>query len=120
MKLWLTPEIFNVTAIAFSEYRWKLLAWSFAAFLLFAILELQVVSTTPSSLIWLIILILFTALQALVLAAFIFFFQELPSNKTPDKHWSRFYRVIEWCETLLFSFILPLPLLLFIYAFIVV
>ncbi|GLX76896.1 hypothetical protein tinsulaeT_02360 [Thalassotalea insulae] len=120
MRLWLTPEIFNALAITLAEYRWKLLLWSLGAFLLYAVLEYQVVKTTPTLLIWLIVLILFSALQALVLAAFIFFFQDLPSSKVQDKQWFKFYRVIEWCETLLFGFILPLPTLLFIYAFITI
>ena len=118
MKYWLSPEIFNNIAISFAEYRWKLLGWSVFAFILFAVLQQQVVNATPTGLIWLVIFILFAALQALVLASFIFFFQVLPSTKVHNKQWHKFYRTIEWCEALLFAFILPIPLLLFLYAFI--
>jgi len=120
MKIWLTPDVFNNIAISLAEYRWKLLVSSLLAFGLFAILQAQVVNNTPSSLVWLVIFILFAALQALVVATFIFFFQALPSTRTQDKQWIKFYRTIEWCETFLFGFILPLPSLLFIYAYIVI
>ncbi|WP_206485494.1 hypothetical protein [Thalassotalea sp. G2M2-11] len=120
MKVWLTPEIFNSVALTAISYRWKLLAWSLGGFILFYLLQTQVGTQTPAILIWLTIFILFSALQALVFSAFIFFFQELASNKVQDKIWIRFYRIIEWCETILFGFILPLPTLLFIYALIVI
>jgi len=117
IKIWLSPEVFNNIAITLAEYRWKLLLWSLLAFLLFTVLQNQVVPATPSALIWLVIFILFAALQALVIASFIFFFRVLPSAKNNNKQWHKFYRTIEWCETILFGFILPLPALLFIYAF---
>lgn len=120
MKLWLNPEIFNSIAISLSEYRWKLLAWSVFSFLLFTVLQQQVTQTTPTLLIWLVIFILFSALQTLVIASFIFFFQVLPSSRIQNEPWFKFYRSIEWCETILFGFILPLPTLLFIYAFIMI
>lgn len=120
MRIWLSPEIFNNIAITLADYRWKLLAWSLLAFLLFIALQYQVVYTTPQSLVWLVIFILFFALQSLVVASFIFFFQVLPSTKIQDKQWYKFYRVIEWSEAILFGFILPLPALLFIYAFIII
>jgi hypothetical protein len=120
MKYWLSPDIFNNIAISFSEYRWNLLAWSVFSFSLFMILQFQVTKTTPTSLVWLAILVLFSALQTLVLASFIFFFQVLPSSKVQNHQWYKFYRSIEWCETILFGFILPLPTLLFIYAFLTI
>lgn len=120
MKFWLSPDVFNNIAISLAEYRWNLLAWSVFSFLLFLILQYQVSQTTPTSLVWLAILVLFSALQALVIASFIFFFQVLPSSKVQNKQWYKFYRTIEWCETILFGFILPLPTMLFIYAFLTV
>jgi hypothetical protein len=53
-----------------------------------------------------------------VLSAFIFFFQVLPSSRENNLAWQQFYHVIEWCEALLFTLLLPLPILLFIYAFV--
>lgn len=120
MKHWVNPETFNNIAITLSEYRWLLLLWSFFAFALFFLLQSKVVNTTPSSLIWLVIFILFTALQSLVVASFIFFFQLLPSIKTNNTQWYTFYRTIEWCETILFTIILPLPMILFIFAFLTI
>ena len=79
-------------------------------------MQYQITNVTPELLIWLAIFILFSALQALVIAAFIFFFQVLPSSKVQDKKWHKFYRYIEWCEAALFGFILPAPTLLFVYA----
>lgn len=117
MKYLLTPELFNQIAFLFSASRWSLLQWSLLSFLLFLFLEKQITQTTPHSLIWLAILILFSALQALVFASFIFFFQNLPSLKARDKYWFNFYRAIEWCETIIFTLLLPFPVLLFIYAF---
>jgi len=118
MKIWLNPEIFNNLAITLAEYRWKLIAWSAFAFGLFSLLQVQLVQSTPKFLIWVAIFILFSALQALVIAAFIFFFQVLQSTRVQSKQWFKFYRAIEWCEAILFGFILPLPVLLFIYALI--
>ncbi len=116
MFSWLTPEVFNSVAITLSNWRWRLLLWSLLAFVLFHVLHNFTVSGTPDTLILVLLFILFFALQSLVLAAFIFFFQVLPSTKAEDKHWGKFYRAIEWCETILFSVLLPLPILLFIYA----
>ncbi len=120
MRTWLSPETFNNIAIMLAHYRWKLLMWSVFAFVLFVILQYQVVYATPQSLIWLVIFILFAALQALVLSSFIFFFQVLPSTKITNKKLYKFYRAIEWCEAVLFGFILPLPILLFVYAYITI
>ena len=117
MKLWFSPNLYNNIAISVSEYRWTLLGWSLFAFLMFALLQGNIGQTTPNSLIWLAIFILFFALQALVLAAFIFFFQVLPSSKIQDKKLQKLYQTIEWCEAAIFGFILPVPALLFIYAF---
>lgn len=120
MTNWFTPETFNNIAISLAEYRWKLLLWSLFAFILFFILQGKVANTTPVFLIWLTIFILFSALQTLVIASFVFFFQVLPSVRSDNEQWRNFYRAIEWCETLLFTFILPLPFLLFLYAFLTV
>lgn len=120
MKFWFNPELFNHIAISVAEYRWSLLLWSLFAFVLFMVLQYQIETATPTFLIWVAIFILFAALQALVLAAFIFFFQVLPSSKIQDKQWRKFYRTIEWCEALIFGFILPLPALLFVYAVIII
>ena len=117
MKLWFSPTLFNNIAISVSEYRWTLLGWSLFAFLMFALLQGYIGQTTPESLVWLAIFILFFALQALVLAAFIFFFQVLPSSKVQDKTLQKFYKSVEWCEAAIFGFILPVPTLLFIYAY---
>jgi hypothetical protein len=120
MKYRLTPELFNNIAITFTSYRWSLLAWSGFFFALFLILSKQIAQSTPSLLVWFAIFILFSALQALVFASFIFFFQVLPSNKEENKPWQKFYRMIEWCEALIFTVILPLPMLLFLYALIII
>ena len=116
MKYWFTPESFHILATNLSHLKWRLLAWSFAAFLLYTLLEFQMNQATPEVLIWLALAILFTALQLLVCSSFIFFFQVLPSTKAPAKAWFIFYRVIEWAETLLFTFLLPLPTISFLYA----
>lgn len=116
MKYWFTPDSFNNIAISLFEYRWRFLLWSAFAFVLFIALQKQVTSATPNALIWLVIFILFAALQALVIASFIFFFQSLPSIKERQSFWLKFYRAIEWCEAIIFSFILPLPMMLFLYA----
>jgi len=116
MLSWLTPDVFNSVAITLSNWRWRLLLWSLLAFVLFHVLHNFTVKGTPDTLILILLFVLFSALQSLVLAAFIFFFQVLPSTRTEDKQWGKFYRAIEWCETILFSVLLPLPILLFIYA----
>ena len=116
MISWFTPEVFNSLAITLSNWRWRLLLWSALAFVLFHMLHSITASETPNALILVLLFILFSALQSLVLAAFIFFFQVLPSTKTEDEQWSKFYRTIEWCELILFSVLIPLPIILFIYA----
>jgi|TARA_B110000091_G_C13583448_1_gene377496 hypothetical protein len=116
MKCWFTPEIFHYLASNLSNFKWRLLSLSAAAFILYLLLELQVSEETPTLLIWLALAILFTALQILVFSSFIFFFQVLPSTKANKKSWYIFYRVIEWSETLLFALLLPSPTLGFIYA----
>lgn len=120
MKYRLTPDLFNNIAISLSIYRWSLLAWSGFFFALFLILSQQISKGTPSALVWFAIFILFAALQTLVIASFIFFFQLLPSNKEENKQWRKFYRTIEWCEAVIFTVIFPLPMLLFFYALIIV
>ncbi|WDE01226.1 hypothetical protein [Thalassomonas actiniarum] len=116
MKYWFTPESFHLAASSLSPLRWRLLAWSLFAFILFLMLQAQIKFATPNFLVWVALFILFSALQALVLASFIFFFQILPSDSARTRYWFRLYRVIEWCETLLFALLLPLPTLSFIYA----
>jgi len=120
MKYRFTPETFNNIAITLSTYRWKLLAWSAFAFLLFLLLNEQINYSTPTTLVWLAIFILFAGLQALVVASFIFFFQSLPSNKAENKSLIKFYQTIEWCEAIIFTIIFPLPMLLFFYALIII
>jgi len=120
MKYRFTPESFNNIAITFSAYRWKLLAWSAFAFLLFLLLNKQINYSTPTMLVWLAIFILFAALQILVMASFIFFFQTLPSNKAENKPMVKFYQMIEWCESIIFTIIFPLPMLFFLYALIII
>ena len=116
VRILLSPELFQQLALSFVAFRWHLLTWSGFGFLLFLLLQIQIQSKTPLWLVWLALFILFAALQALVLASFVFFFQNLPSSKTQDPQWYKIYRTIEWCETLLFIFILPMPMLTFIYA----
>jgi uncharacterized membrane protein HdeD (DUF308 family) len=116
MNYWFTPDAFHLTATSFSDKKWRLLAWSALAFVLYLLLETQITSTTPTFLIWLALAILFASIQTLIIASFIFFFQVLPSKKANSSLWYKFYRVIEWSETLLFTFLLPLPTLIFIYA----
>ena len=120
MKYRLTPELFNNIAITFSSYRWILIAWSGFSFILFLILSQQIEKSTPIVLVWFAIFILFAALQTLVVASFIFFFQTLQSNKEENKPWRKFYSTIEWCEAIIFTVILPLPMMLFVYALIII
>ncbi|QOL25262.1 hypothetical protein LP316_13310 [Thalassotalea sp. LPB0316] len=117
--LWFSPEHYHDIAQKYYPKRWHLLWWSFLSFVLFAALEYQIANQTPTPLISLALFILFFALQALVLGAFLFFFKTLPSKQFSAQQQSlayRFYRTIEWAETLLFSFLLPLPALGFVYA----
>jgi hypothetical protein len=120
MKYRLTPELFNNIAITLSSYRWILIAWSGFSFVLFLILSKQIAQTTPILLVWFAIFILFAALQTFVVASFIFFFQTLQSNKEENKPWRKFYSTIEWCEAIIFTVILPLPMMLFVYALIII
>lgn len=114
----ISPELFNYIAITFARFKWQLLAWSCFFFILFIGLQTQIQLKTPSVLVWLAILILFIAIESLVVAAFMFFFQVLPSTREENVSLFKFYRAIEWCETILFTVLLPLPIVLFIYAFI--
>jgi hypothetical protein len=118
MKPPVSPELFNYIAISLSRFKWQLLAWSAFFFCLFILLQSQIQLNTPSPLVWLAIFILFTAIESLVISAFIFFFQVLPSSRENSPKWQQFYRTIEWCEALLFTLLLPLPIILFIYAFV--
>ena len=118
MKLSISPNVFNYIAISLSRFKWQLLAWSVFFFILFALLQSQIQFNTPNFLIWFAILILFTAIESLVITAFIFFFQVLPSTQECNAKSLQFYRTIEWCEAVLFTILLPLPIVLFIYAFI--
>jgi hypothetical protein len=118
MNYWFTPEVFHFTASRFSHKKWPLLASSALAFVLYLLLETQINQTTPIFLVWLALAILFASIQTLIIASFIFFFQVLPSKKANTFLWYKFYRFIEWSETLLFTFLLPLPTLIFIYALI--
>ena len=114
----ISPELFNYIAITFARFKWQLLAWSIFFFLLFIGLQAQIQLKTPSVLVWIAILILFIAIESLVVAAFMYFFQVLPSTREENIAWFKFYRTIEWCETILFTILLPLPIVLFIYAFV--
>jgi hypothetical protein len=114
----ITPELFNYIAITFARFKWQLLMWSLFFFALFVGLQSQIQLKTPSILVWIAILILFIAIESLVVASFMFFFQVLPSTREENFALFRFYRTIEWCETILFAILLPLPIILFIYAFI--
>ena len=116
MKLVFSPQIFNLIAVNFQHFRWRVLAWSAFSFILFLLLQTQITQSTPSALIWLALFILYIAFQTLVFSAFIFFFQQLRSNMTVDKQWISLYRIIEWCEASLFFVLLPLPTLVFLYA----
>jgi len=100
------------------SFRWKLLMWSALFFTLFLLLQDKINAVTPIALIWLILFLLFSALQLLVFSTFIFFFRDLHSNKANNLFWFKFYRIIEWCEAILFFLLLPLPSLIFIYSLI--
>lgn len=118
MKPPISPELFNYIAISLSRFKWQLLAWSLFFFGLFVLLQSQIQLNTPGMLVWLAIFILFAAIESLVISAFIFFFQVLPSSRENSLKWQQFYRAIEWCEALLFTILLPLPIILFTYAFV--
>jgi len=116
MRYLFTPTHFNHIALFFIEQRWRLLLWSALAFLLFIFLERQIENSTPNFLIWLTLFILFSALQALILSSFIFFFQSLASIKAQRGFLYRFYCIIEWCEAAIFTLLIPFPTLVFLYA----
>ena len=115
MKYILTPILFNQVATLLWNIRWRLLQWSFLGFVLFMLLQSQVELTTPNLLVWLALFILFSALELLVIASFIFFFKSLPSTKAKTKPWFRFYRTIEWCEAIIFTLLLPFPIIVYLY-----
>ncbi len=112
----LSPELFNNLAITLYDFRWRIILWSICSFVLSFVLQQQLHKQAPYVFLIITLSLLFLALQSLVLAAFIFFFQRLPSNQYQQDGLHYFYRAIEWCETLLFTILLPLPLLMFIYA----
>ena len=122
MKFYCAPTTFHLVAQQFLSYRWKLLLWSFLLIGLFSLLQGEINSETPSALIWLVLFILLVSLQLLIFSAFIFFFQQLPSQKEAQRSnehrqfWFKLYQGVEWCEALLFFIILPLPTITFIYA----
>lgn len=119
MKYIFTPEVFNQIAIVLWNVRWRLLQWSLFSFILFILLQSQIQLTTPSILIWFALFVLFFALQILVIASFIFFFKTLPSNKAKNPKWFIFYRTIEWCETIIFTVLVPFPTLIYLYMLVI-
>lgn len=118
MRLYFTPTTFQNIAKIFHHFRWRLLLWSALSFTLFLITNEQITQLTPITLVWLSLFILFFALQLLVLSAFIFFFRSLPSQQTKEPFWMNLYNLIEWCEALIFTFLLPLPTLIFCFVLI--
>lgn len=116
MFTWLTPKNFQNIAIMFHDYRWRCMGLCVAMLALFLFLEPFVTKNTPDYLLALLFFILFSALQCLIFAAFIFFFYQLPSDKTTMTSWQKFYRIIEKSEVYLFAVILPFPTLIFIYG----
>lgn len=116
MLNWVTPEVFHEVALTFRSYRWRLLGLSGATLLLFILLTTLINDATPLFLLMVLFFLLFLALQSLVCAAFIFFFQKLPSEADTQVSWKNFYRIIEISETYLFALILPSPVLIFIYG----
>jgi hypothetical protein len=116
MRYLFTPTHYNHLALFFIEQRWRLLIWSTFAFILFIFLETQIEDSTPNLLIWVALFILFSALQALVLSSFIFFFQNLASIKAQKGMLYRFYCFIEWCEAIIFTLLVPFPVFIFLYA----
>ena len=75
MKYLFTPTVFHSVAQLMSGYRWRLLIWSALGLTLYFLLTTQINFNTPNALIWLTMFIVFAALQALVLSAFIFSFK---------------------------------------------
>lgn len=115
----LTPNVFNHIAILFWNTRWRLLQWSLFSFILFIVLQNQINLSTPNLLVWFTLFILFFALQVLVIASFIFFFKSLPSTKAKSYNWFTFYRLIEWCEALIFTLLIPFPTLIYLYMLVI-
>jgi hypothetical protein len=130
MKLYFSPDTFHLYAQRFSPFRWRFLSWSLMLLALFVLVQSQISSSTPTPLLWLAFLLLFSGLQLLVFSAFILFFLQLPSHKEARKalikstqnksYWYQLYRLVEWCEAILFFILLPLPTLIFFYALITV
>ena len=116
MNIIISPQLYHQMALTLHNYRWRLLLWSVFAFTLYMLLENQIALSTPKGLVWLALFILFSALQSLVFSSFIFFFYNLPSSKAEDRYWLKIYRTIEWCEAILFTILLPLPMIVFVYA----
>ncbi len=122
MKFYCSPRLFHLLAQQFCNFRWKLLLWSLLLIGLFSLLQGEINAETPKKLIWFALFILFTGLQLLIFSAFIFFFQQLPSQKEMQQHdahrqfWIKLYQAVEWCEAVLFFIMLPLPTITFIYA----
>lgn len=116
MAYYFTPQVFNQIAISYQSYRWQLLLWSILGLALYVLLLEQSKNNTPDILIWLNISIVLASIQALVLSAFIFFFQSLPSQSTNEIFWQKLYWIVEWSEAILFTILLPFPSLIFIFA----
>ena len=117
MKYYFTPNVFNVLAQTLVNIRWKLLLWGVLGIALYLVLNSLIQSTTPNVLVWINVFIIFASLQALVISTFIFFFQYLPSENTDESFLYQLYKIVEWSEAILFTILLPLPSLIFIFAF---
>lgn len=115
MRYLFTPQLFNQIATFFWDKRWRLLQTSLLCFVLFFLLENQINLLTPNLLVWFALFILFCGLQMLVVASFIFFFKNLPSTIATSKKWLVFYSIIEWCEAIIFTLLLPFPIIIFMY-----
>lgn len=116
MKYYFTPKVFHSLAQTLINTRWKLLLGSTLGISLYLILNTQIHSATPDVLVWVNVFIIFAAIQALVVSAFIFFFEYLPSESAKERFWYQLYRFVEWSEAILFTILLPLPSLIFIFA----
>lgn len=114
----ISPQLFQYFAITLNEYRWHFFMWAAFCFCLFFSLLNFISASTPLILLWLVILCLTLGFQLLIIAAFIMFFRNLPSNNAAEQQWLTLYRTVEWCEAILFSFMLPMPLLLLAYTFV--
>lgn len=118
MRLYFTPNTYQQVATIFKHLRWKLLTSSAVSFSFYLILNNQINALTPDYWLWINLFVLFFALQMLILSAFIFFFRCLPSTQAKEPFWILFYTIIEWCEAIIFTFLLPLPALIFAYVLI--